>query len=213
MELKKKNWQDVTITDYKKITEISNRELDSDLEKGIAILSVLCEVNEEDIYDMPINEIKGLLDGIKWINNYEFNKNWNLKHLVINGEKYDIDVDINHFTVAQYADFQIYWDHRDDPEYMGKILTIFIRPHKKKYNDGYDVLELAQVLEDNISINDWNGVCFFFLKDGLISLKASLLYSNWIMTKMIWKEKDKEKKKLLKEKRKELLMQINSIKF
>ena len=188
IKIKKHNWDEVTISDYKRIVEIADRELDSELEKGISILSVLCEVNEDDIYNMPINEIKSLLSDIEWVKDYKFNENWNLKHLTINGEKYDVDVDINHFTVAQYADFQIYWDKRDDPDYMGKLLTIFIKPQKKTYNNGYDVVELATILENNVSINDWNGVCFFFLKDGLLSLKASLYYSKWLMTNIIWRD-------------------------
>ena len=214
VEIKKTSWNDITINDYRKITEITSREFDSELEKGIAILSVLCGVDEDDVYSLPINQLKSLLDGISWMNEpYSFDKNWKADSLTINGEKYDIVCDINKFTVAQYADFQIYWDKRDDVDYMARVLSVFIIPKGKIYNDGYDVVELIDILENNISINVWNSVCFFFLKDLMLSIKASLYCSLWVTMKMIWKEKNKEKKKELKEMRKKLMTQIRTIGF
>lgn len=211
MNIKKKSWNDITISDYKKIKEITEREFDSELEKGIAVLSVLCGVDEDEVYSLPITQLKGLLDGIAWMNEpYTFDKNWKADTITINGEKYDIVADINKFTVAQYADFQIYWDKRDDVDYMAKLLSVFIIPKGKTYNDGYDVVELIDILENNISINIWNSINFFFLKDLMRSIEASLYYSLWVTMKMIWKEKNKEKKKELKEMKKKLLTQIKT---
>lgn len=211
MNIKKKSWNDITISDYKKIKAITEREFDSELEKGIAVLSVLCGVDEDEVYSLPISQLKGLLDGIAWMNEpYTFDKNWKADTITINGEKYDIVADINKFTVAQYADFQIYWDKRDDVDYMAKLLSVFIIPKGKTYNDGYDVVELIDILENNISINIWNSINFFFLKDLMRLTEASLYYSLWVTMKMIWKEKNKEKKKELKEMKKKLLTQIKT---
>lgn len=211
MNIKKKSWNDITISDYKKIKEITEREFDSELEQGIAVLSVLCCVDEDEVYSLPISQLKGLLDGIAWMNEpYTFDKNWKADTIIINGEKYDIVADINKFTVAQYADFQIYWDKRYDVDYMAKLLSVFIIPKGKTYNDGYDIVELIDILENNISINIWNSINFFFLKDLMRSIEASLYYSLWVTMKMIWKEKNKEKKKELKEMKKKLLTQIKT---
>lgn len=211
MNIKKKSWNDITISDYKKIKEITEREFDSELEQGIAVLSVLCCVDEDEVYSLPISQLKGLLDGIAWMNEpYTFDKNWKADTITINGEKYDIVADINKFTVAQYADFQIYWDKRYDVDYMAKLLSVFIIPKGKTYNDGYDIVELIDILENNISINIWNSINFFFLKDLMRSIEASLYYSLWVTMKMIWKEKNKEKKKELKEMKKKLLTQIKT---
>ena len=188
-----KSWNEVTINDYKRLMEISERELDSDIEKSVGYLSVLMGVSEKEVWNRSITELKGMLKDIEWLKDpYTFDKNWKSNHIVINEQKYDVVVDINKFTVAQYADFQIYWSHRLEPEYMGKLLSCFIIPHKKKYNDGYDVLELIDTLEDTISVNTYNSICFFFLRDCAYSIKASLLYSRYLMMKMKWKM-DKEK--------------------
>ena len=209
ISIKKHNWTDITISDYKKILDINSREMDSDMEKGISLLSVLCECSEEEIYSLPIMSLNGLLSGVKWIYEpYTFNKNWKSNHIKINGVKYNVVVDINKFTVAQYADFQIYWDKRDDVNYMSKLLTVFIIPDGCKYNDGYDIVELSSMLENWVSLNDFNSICFFFLKDCLYSVKASLYYSNWQLMKMIRKEKNPEKKMELKNLQKKVLKQI-----
>lgn len=185
IEIKKENWNQITISDYKKIKEINSRELDSDIEKGIALLSIICECQEDDLYGLNINDLKTLLSKMDWLKKpYNFNHNWNFKHIKIDGQKYDVEVDVNKFTVAQFCDFQIYWDKRDDDAYMGRLLTTFIKPHNCKYNEGYDVLELAEKLENTLTINDWNSICFFFLKTLNYSLKGLLIYSAWTMRKL-----------------------------
>ena len=212
IQVKKKRWEDITINDYKEIVNITQKELDSDLEKSISILAILCECTEDDLYSMNANKLYKLLSEIEWVKQpYKFNHNWSSKHITINGIKYDVVVDINKFTVAQYADLQVYWDKRDDIDYMAKLLTLFIIPNGKTYNNGYDIVQLANIIEDNVSINDFNSICFFFLKSCLIFIKASLLFSNWELMKLMMKEKDKEKKKQLKEIHKKLLTRIRTI--
>ena len=164
IQVKKKRWEDITINDYKEIINITKKELDSDLEKSISILAILCECTEDDLYSMNASKLYKLLSEIEWVKEpYKFNHNWSAKHITINGAKYDVVVDINKFTVAQYADLQIYWDKRDDIDYMAKLLTLFIIPNGKTYNTDYDIVQLANIIEDNVSINDFNSICFFFL--------------------------------------------------
>ena len=192
IQVKKKRWEDITINDYKEIVNITQKELDSDLEKSISILAILCECTEDDLYSLNASKLYKLLSEIEWVKQpYKFNHNWNSKHITINGIKYDVVTDINKFTVAQYADLQIYWDKRDDIDYMAKLLTLFIIPNGKTYNTDYDIVQLANIIEDNVSINDFNSICFFFLFFCLILIKASLLYSNWTLMKLIINYKNK----------------------
>lgn len=193
----KEKWSDITINDYRKIIDISNREFDSDLEKSVGYLSVLLSKPEDELWGLNIMELRGLLDKTDWLFNTEFTFNKHpFKHIMLNGEKYDVCVDITKFSVAQYADFQIYWDHRTEPEYMSKLMTIFIIPKGKKYNEGYDVVELADTLEEYLSITDYNSICFFFLLDLLNLTKAMALYSVWLTRK---KRKDPKMQEMLKQ--------------
>lgn len=180
----KQKWSEITIADYKQINEITSRELDSDLEKSVAYLAVLMNEDEDKLWSLTLPELNALLEQTKWLNSeFTFNKH-PFKHIVINGEKYDVMVDIMKFTVAQYADFQIYWDHRTDPEWMAKLMTVFVIPRGKKYNDGYDAAALAETLENNLSITDFNSICFFFLLDLLNLTRGIALYSTWLTRKM-----------------------------
>lgn len=188
----KQKWSEITIADYKQINEITSRELDSDLEKSVAYLAVLMNEDEDKLWSLTLPELNALLEQTKWLNSeFTFNKH-PFKHIVINGEKYDVMVDIMKFTVAQYADFQIYWDHRTDPEWMAKLMTVFVIPRGKKYNDGYDAAALAETLENNLSITDFNSICFFFLLDLLNLTRGIALYSTWLTRKMRKNPKMKE---------------------
>lgn len=190
MDIKiKKSWSEVSIKDYQKIESITHRELDSDLEKDIAILAVLAGIDENDIYGMPMVDLRGLLDEISWIAKpYDFPKEWKTNKLKIDGEEYIINPNINTFTVAQYADFQVFYDKKE--EHMGRFLSIFIIPRGKKYNEGYDPTVLAERLEEVLSINDWNRICFFFLVAWTLSIAVSLRSSIKELKKRMKKEKD-----------------------
>ena len=54
MELKKKNWQQITINDYMELQDIIIREEAVDVEVGIVAL--LCGVDEDEIGDLSIRE-------------------------------------------------------------------------------------------------------------------------------------------------------------
>ena len=53
MELKKKNWQQITINDYMELQDIIIREEAVDVEVGIVAL--LCGVDEDEIGDLTID--------------------------------------------------------------------------------------------------------------------------------------------------------------
>lgn len=200
MELVKHSWKDIKLKEYKKIVEILNRELDSDLEKDISILAVLLNVPEDSLYDMNIMELQRLLGQMSWIKEEKYvykNKIKKMNKLVIDGKEYVVNPDINKFTVSQYLDFQNFWDNRN--ERMGNLLAVFIIPKGCKYNEGYDVIKLADRLEEVFTLDDWNDVCFFFLKNYYSSIKVSLISSEWMMKTLIRKTKNpKEKEKLMK---------------
>lgn len=210
MDLIKKTWDDITITDYKKIVEISKRELDSTLEKDIAVLAVLCGVDETEIYNSPLPELQLLLAKSEWIKEpFTFNRNFNTKKIKLDGITYAVEPDLDKFTVAQYLDFQNFWDKRN--EHIGNLLAVFIVPSGHSYNEGYDVIALARKLEDSLSIRFYNEVCFFFLLNYLNSIRASIVYSIYMTKKTIRKTKDKEQKKILKEKERELMKSLKEL--
>lgn len=204
INLKKKSWNDITIKEYDRITAIVEDEFNSPMEANIKTLAILCDVPEEEIWNMDITELRHLLSQTEWLSEFDFPRDLRTKKVRIQGVDYEINTDISTFTVAQYIDFQNLW--RDHSKHKGAFLTVILVPRGKKYNEGYDTAALAEVLENNLSIVDWNAICFFFLKEWLNLIKGFQLYSYLMLKKM--------KKKAtpgLREKTEEALSQIEEM--
>ena len=206
----KTSWKDVTIKEYNEILEITKRERDSELEKQIAVAAILYGKTEQEMYDLDVASLKKVLSDIAWVNEpFKFNLRWKHTKMNINGKRCKVFQSIEELPVSAYLDFQNYWEDRDNN--IGNVLACFIVPEGKKYNEGYDVRDFAEELERTLSIEDWNAIAFFLLKNWLVSVRASIYYSAWTIQKMIWKEKDKNRKRELRAVKKELLAQLRYI--
>ena len=194
MELKYKNWNEVTIDLYYKIVDITEDADLSPIEKDLAICALLCDVSEDEVYNLSVTEANDLISKIQWLSSFEFSQKFKGGSLKILDQEYNIDVDLQHMTIAQYIDFQSFYKPTQLRQYYGNILACFIIPKGKKYGEGYDVSELARILIENMSIATANEILFFFLKDCLTSIRASQIYLDYLMKKMRRKEKDPQKK-------------------
>ena len=204
------SWKDVSITTYKKICEIDEREFDSEIEKQIARAAIVVGRDEKDMYDLSVSEMQNLLHQAEWIyKDFNFDLKWNKKHIKINDKECKVFQTIESLSVAQYLDFQNFWQDKDNNQ--GNVMACFFIPENHKYGEGYDVREFAQEIEDSLSIEEWNAFAFFLLRHWLISIRCSVRYGIWITQKMIWKEKNKERKKELREIRRKLIKELRSL--
>lgn len=182
---KYKCWDDINIKTYKKFQEIvDNTEID-ELEKDTKILALLCDTDEENIWNLQIGEVAKLRKQTEWILNNDFNKKFKGGNIKINDREFKTMVLIQEMTYAQYVDFQNYWGSNRYAE----ILSVFLIPKGFKYNDGYDIVELINWIEENVSIKTYNELCFFFLVSSEISLMATKVYSSLELKRMRMKEK------------------------
>ena len=76
----------------------------------------------------------------------------------INGTEYVLTTNLQEMTVAQYIDYQVYI--KNPQQYMQEMLTVFLIPKGKKYNEDYDVAEAAKDM-GNLPIEDAYGISFF----------------------------------------------------
>lgn len=172
IKVKYTDWSNISIDLYKKITKLQNEEMD-DLTKEVAILALFCESKEDDIWNLNINEVNSLRSQLQFINKIDFNKHWNNKHIKIGDIDCDVTVDLNKFSYAQYVDFQHFYSNNED---ISKLLSTIIIPKGKKYNDGYDIVEFINNIENNLDILTANSICFFFLHNLLISIRRMNLF-------------------------------------
>ena len=190
-----KSWDEVSISLYKQIVEITQETQLSETEITLAILALLMGISEEEIYNYSVEEIQNLLPQIKWLDEFKFNQNWTARKLKISGKEYTIETDLQKMTIAQYIDFQTFWAKHDNMKYLGNLLSCFIIPKGCKYNEGYDVAELTETIENNLPITTSNSILFFFLKELATSIRVMQIYLAWmLMRKKNKKNKDKIEK-------------------
>lgn len=196
------SWNDVSINLYYEIVDIVEDETLNETDKDVKLLSLLFDVPEEKLYDTEISKLQQMKSELSWLNDFNIDKSRQHKHFVINDSKYDVNVDLQKFTAAQYIDFQTFWQQNDLRKFYGNILATFIIPHKKKYANDYDTLEFANLLREKLSIVTANELIFFFLMKSVGSTLCSLTSLEKLMMKQ--KKLKPKTRELLKEQIKEV---------
>ena len=103
-------------------------------------------------------------------------------------------LDFTQITVAQMMDFSVL--SVDPVENIEKLLAIFLLPKGKKYNDGYDLMEVQKAIL-KMSFNELSPLLAFFLKwfQGCRNhIQISCLEEVRKQTKLIQKIQKKQRK-------------------
>lgn len=199
MELKYKNWKEISVNTFKKLqANINNAEEDGDnmlnnLNKEIAMLAVLCNVDEDDIANLTQNEFSKLLTQTNFL--ADMPKVKVTDKYRINGADYQVFLSLKQMTVSQYIDFQTFY--ADTEKYFCELLACFLIPKGKKYGEGYDIDVVVKDIGEHLSIVDANSILFFFALLYRSSIKVMLSYSVRQMKKLMKKMKDKAEKSKL----------------
>ena len=207
----KKSWRDVTINEYFDLRE-KLESVTSDYEKEIIKIAFVNGFNEDDVWNMKISDVKRFQQNTLWMNTFEISKDVKFKNIKIEDETYEINSDMQKFSVAQYIDFQNFFPKRTQKtNYIGNILACFIVPKGKKYGEGYDVAQLVSKINNNVDILTSNEIIFFFLKQFHFSMKVMFTFFKYQMKilKITGKKKNREKIKKIEEKMKEMEKNIS----
>lgn len=195
MELKYKNWKDITVNVYQRLKAINDNTTEElgILNTNIEMLSVLCDCDEEEILNLGTNKFSRLLLQTEFLKDMPKAKIQD--KYIINGNKYDVFLTLKEMSVAQYIDFQTY--SRDREKNIKEMLSVFLIPHGKKYGEGYDVGEVINEIGEHLSIVDAYSVLFFFILLYQSLTKVILDCSTKDLKKMLKKTKNKEEKEKL----------------
>lgn len=189
----KKSWKDVTIDEYFDLFEKLSDDTLTDYEKIIIKIAFITGKSEDEIWNLSWQDFRNLQVESLWMEEFKLKENVKFNTIEINGEKYSIDTNLQNFTVAQYIDFQTFFPKRKTNErVIGNILACFIIPKGKKYAEGYNIQELVENINSNLDIMTANEIMFFFLKQYLISIRATANYFNWILKRMKRKNKNSQ---------------------
>lgn len=209
IELKYKNWKDITIEVYDKIraleTEIVTQE--QALDVNVKLLSILCDVDEETIINLPLTEftiLVGKAEFLKEMPKYTIEQYYEIGK----GRVYEVQMNLREMTTAQFIDFQTFVKDKD--KNFKHLLACFLLPKGKKYGEDYDIIEVAEHLYKNMSIATARSVMFFFILQYQALQQVMLNYSIREVKKQMKKTKNKEAKKNM-EMALQQMMQLKSL--
>lgn len=195
IELKYKNWEEISVNVFERLNnaindaEVTGNEYVDLLNKQIAILTVLCDVDEDTIADLNTTEFNNLVNETNFLN--ETPKKNVIDKITLNGKKYEIFLSISDMTMSQYIDFQTLFPKRDKE--FKRILSIFVIPKGCNYNEGYDIEQVIKDIGEYMPITDANNIMFFFALAYQSLTKVMLTSLVKEMKKMKKKEKDQTK--------------------
>lgn len=196
MELKYKNWKDININTFKKLQValkdviITDDATLNNINSNIAMLSVLCDVDEDTIASLSTSEFVKLVNDSNFLS--DMPKVKITDKYIINGNEYEVFLSLKNMSVAQYIDFQTFYKEQD--KYYRELLACFLIPKGMKYGDGYDMDKVVADIGEHLSIVDANSILFFFVILYQSLTRVTLNCSIRDMKKMMKKEKNKEQR-------------------
>lgn len=180
-------WKDINIKTFKKINKIIKDSNLTDVEKEISLISILFNIDEDDLYDMDLQTLKIYSIQIAFIE--EFNPDYGKCPKIdrIGDIEISVDYNLSHFTVAQYIDFMANIQSKE-PD-IARLLSCILIPKGKKYNTDYDLEDFINQIEINLNIYDAETMLFFYIIESLRLLKRShkVLMMKMMAKKMIKK--------------------------
>ena len=199
MKLKYNSPGELPLSKYLKTLEIFNDKYMSDLDKNIEILAIYTDTTVDDILKLRPEEVGvHLADMSNVISSYKPSNSKHPKNIKINDQVYNVNYNIGKLNMAQYIDFQQTIVNKNYLENLPALLSIFIIPKGHKYNDDYDILELRNILENNMTLDEALSIVFFLKTKSISLIKLKLLYYKLMLKIMRWTTRDKQTKEMLR---------------
>lgn len=158
-------WKDINIKTFKKINKILKDTNLTDVEKEISLISILFNIDEDDLYDMDLHTLKTYSTQIAFIE--EFNPDYGKcpKIEKIGDIEVSVDYNLSHFTVAQYIDFMANIQSKEAD--IARLLACILIPKGHKYNTDYDLEDFINQIEINLNIYNAESMLFFYIIESL----------------------------------------------
>lgn len=164
-------WKNINIKKFKQINSILKDETLTDVEKEISLISILFNIDEDELYDMDLQTLKTYSTQIAFIESFEPDYGKCPKIEKIGDIEISVDYNLSHFTVAQYIDFMANIQSKD-PD-IARLLACILIPKGKKYNTDYDLEAFINQIEINLNIYDAESMLFFYIVESLRLLRRS----------------------------------------
>jgi len=122
-----KDWRQVTLKQYQEVVEIALIDMD-EIDKQVKILSILCNIDEDKILDLPIPSIKDYSNKIKFI--YSLPEPEKIFQSVkIKGQRFNVNLSVSKLSGGEYIDLSNYCkEQKEINSNLHNIISIFLHP-------------------------------------------------------------------------------------
>lgn len=164
-------WKDINIKQFKNINKILKDKDLTDIEKNLELIAYVFNLDEDDLYDLDLSAIHKYTNELEFLNDFkpDYAREPKIKH--IGDYEVGIDYHLSKFSVAQYIDFMAEINSTE-PDLARLCATILI-PKGHKYNDGYNLEEFIEQIEQEVNIFDAEALVFFYLIKSLKLINRS----------------------------------------
>jgi len=178
-------WEEITVNKYYEILEILREDVGDALELNARLIDCIWGIDSADI---PVIRFSWYLDELKFLQE-PYEPKLPKKEYQIKDKVFKPVLDVSKITTAQYIDFQELIK-RNDHKLLLNVL--FIEDGKE-----YGEVDNSDLLWENLTLDAYSDVLFFFQRLLLDLMKDTLNSSKKILKKEYRKEKDPQKKQEL----------------
>ena len=185
------NYRDLPIGKYEEICRLCDTEM-TEVDRKVAIISILTDLTEDEVMSLPLVKFTAYSGKARFL---EKECPENLipgvaRSYTIGGFVLLPVTDIRKITAAQYIDFQTFSKERETRAV--EMLSCFLVPRGKDYNEGYDVMDVHDAIRKEMSVAEVLALLGFFFEKWLRSMRTTLTSSMRLL-----KKTDPEKEKVL----------------
>ena len=192
------NWNEVSLKQYNDIKEIFLNPDFSEEDRIILLINILFKV---DVLKLKASELNSYVSQLNFLNTTP--PKMKLKNTYKLGQNtYILKKDLKDFKVCQWIDYQNFLKNGSDTDNYANLLSVFFIPEGQTEYGEYDVEQVRQDINNNLSIADANSIASFFLTYQKALLIRSLLYTR---KKVLKTPMNKEQKKRVKKEMRKLI--------
>lgn len=203
------NYNSLPLGKFMELQELDFTSME-EIDIQVSIISILNDMTEEEVLELPITDYQRLASLTRFLASKPTHNNKIPKKIKLDGKEYIVINDIKQMTAGQYIDYQNYISQKDE-KLLPYILSCFIIPKGEKYGDS-DINVVVENIKQHLSVTTALSLSAFFLKKWENLTRSTLTYLALKMKMEMWKEKNPQTKKMLKEAIQKITTLRNSIK-
>lgn len=188
-------WNEMPLGLWIKEQEILRDQETDAIDKNVRLVALMYDMTEAEAYNTELNEFSKMLDSIGWLAKEpqvpQVSPQYN-----INGKVYNVCLNPNKITTAQYIDFKAF--NIDDPNNIPMALSVIMIPDGHNYNEGYELEDVKNDIMDYLRVPHALSIVRFFFQYYKALTQNSLRSLIQILKKEARRTKDREKRNQIK---------------